>query len=292
MVPNLLKSTLFRVIMEFLDQLLPSEAAIGTFWNDFWKHAPYGIYLATGTFALTVVLELWSLDTVKKVLNQPGAGSSLYKAAIVSNIRNHFCFGWPVYATAAALFCRQNHELDAVDRVGCVSLLLLVHSILFYTAHYMFHSSPELYRHHRFHHRFNTFVTPFAANAVSSVEYLTAYIAPFTVPMPFCRPDPISLRIAVAIVSVTNVLVHSPKLDEVSRIYLPEWLVSTHDHLEHHRKLNTKYAAPTINIDYFVAQIPQLVSLIRGLCEKLSLVSSSEYDGHAWGDGDAVKKRE
>ena len=29
--------------------------------------------------------------------------------------------------------------------------------------------------------------------------------------------------------------------------------MTTDDHLEHHRKLNTKYAAPTFNIDYFVS---------------------------------------
>jgi sterol desaturase/sphingolipid hydroxylase (fatty acid hydroxylase superfamily) len=253
-------------MLELAGQMLPSEAALVTFWTDFLGDVLDGIYLAIGTFVLTLILEIWSLETVRKVLKQPAAGPNLYKAAILSNIRNHFCFGWPIYASAAALFCREKQELDAVDRVGCVSLILLVHSILFYSAHYLFHSSPELYQHHRFHHRFNTYVPPMAANAVSPTEYIVAYILPFTVPMPFCRPDPISLRISVAIVAITNVLVHTPKLDELSQIYLPEWLVSTHDHLEHHRKLNTKYAAPTINIDYFVENVPKLL----GFCERNS----------------------
>jgi sterol desaturase/sphingolipid hydroxylase (fatty acid hydroxylase superfamily) len=225
------------------------------FYNEAREHAPNGIYLSLGTFVFTIIMELWSLGTVKKILNQPGAGYPLYIAGVVANLRNHFLFGWPVYAVAVPLFCREHHELDAVDRTGCVLVILLVHSVVFYAAHRAFHSSPRLYRHHRFHHRFNVHVSPMAANAVSTTEYIVAYILPFPAIMPFIRPDPISLRIGVAIIAFTNILVHTPKLDELSRKYLPVWLVSTHDHLEHHRKLNVKYAAPTINIDYFVERL-------------------------------------
>jgi sterol desaturase/sphingolipid hydroxylase (fatty acid hydroxylase superfamily) len=94
-----------------------------------------------------------------------------------------------------------------------------------------------------------------AANAVSPVEYVFAYLLPFTAAMPFMQPDTLSLRLSVATVSFTNLLIHTPNLSELSDRVLPEWFVSTNDHLEHHRKLNTKYAAPTFNIDYILSFI-------------------------------------
>ncbi|KAL3919632.1 MAG: hypothetical protein SGILL_003656 [Bacillariaceae sp.] len=207
------------------------------------------------TVLLTLVLELWSKDTVKKILDQPGAGISLYKAAIVANLVNHFVFGWTIYMSAATLFCRDTEEVSSSDRIISVITILFVQSVFFYVAHRAFHSNPNWYRHHRFHHRFNTYVCPMAANAVSVVEYIFAYILPFTVAMPFVRPDTLSLRLSVGIVSVTNLMIHTPKLGEISEKFMPEFLVSTNDHLEHHKKLNCKYAAPTFNIDYLLEWI-------------------------------------
>lgn len=219
------------------------------------EHASQGLELSCLTFALTLVLELWSIDTVRKVLDQKGAGVSLYLTAVFANLCNHFVFGWTIYLIAATLFCRDYDKVTSSDRVTSVITILFVHSICFYVAHRAFHSNPTWYRHHRFHHRFNTHVPPMAANAVSAVEYIFAYILPFTVAMPIVRPDTVSLRFAVGIVSVTNLMIHTPKLSAISEKIMPEWLVSTNDHLEHHRKLNTKFAAPTFNVDYFVDRI-------------------------------------
>ena len=182
---------------------------------------------------MTFLLELCSLDTVKKLLNQPGAGRSLYVAGILSNLRNHLLLGVPIYILAAGLFCRSDDELYIFDRLLCILTLLIVHSVIFYVAHRSFHASPALYRHHRFHHRFNVHVTPVAAHAVSVVEYIVAYAFPFTVPMPFIQPDIFSLRLSIAVVVFANLLIHTPCLEEWSRINLPPWWVTTHDHLEH-----------------------------------------------------------
>mmetsp|Transcript_5823 Transcript_5823/g.9196 ORF Transcript_5823/g.9196 Transcript_5823/m.9196 type:complete len:254 (-) Transcript_5823:193-954(-) len=216
------------------------------------EYAAEGLELSVSTFLLTLLLEVWSIDSVKKVLEQKGAGISLYSAAIVANLVNHFVFGWTIYAVAATFFCREPDKVTSSDRVTWVMTILFVQSIGFYAAHRAFHSNPNWYRHHRFHHRFNTHVVPMAANAVSAVEYIFAYILPFTIAMPFVQPDTMSLRLAVGLVSVTNLMIHTPKLGAISEKFMPEWLVSTNDHLEHHRKLNTKYAAPTFNVDYFV----------------------------------------
>ncbi len=220
-----------------------------------WDHIADAIELSFWTLSITVVLEVWSLDTVKKVLQQKGAGPKLYAAAIFANLRNHFVFGVPIYVIAVENFCRPEQSLGIGDEIACVATILFVQSFCFYIAHRLFHTYPSLYRHHRFHHRFNVHVPPMAANAVSPVEYVFAYIVPFVVAMPFCKPDTTAFRISVAIVSLTNILIHTPKLAELSEKIVPEWLVTTEDHLEHHRKLNTKYAAPTFNIDYLVSFI-------------------------------------
>ena len=63
------------------------------------------------------------------------------------------------------------------------------------------------------------------------------------------RPDRVSMFIAVGIVSFNNLLVHFPRVHELSERVVPWWGVSTSDHLEHHRRLTTHWAAPTISID-------------------------------------------
>lgn len=234
------------------------------------EHASQGLELSFWTFVLTIVLELWCVDTVQKLLDQKGGGKSLYISAVLANVRNHFAFGWPIYVAAANLFCREAEEITSSNRVTGVITILFVQSICFYGAHRAFHSNPAWYRHHRFHHRFNTHVPPMAANAVSPVEYIVAYILPLILATPFVQTDTVSLRIAAGIVSVTNLMIHTPKLSSISEKLMPEWLVSTEDHLEHHRKLNTKYAAPTFNIDYFVDCIER-----RFLPDQPSLSSSS-----------------
>ena len=248
------KPYLVCIFHSMTKRMNPIFAPSSSWSPELWDHIAEGIELSFWTVCLTVLLELWSLDTVKRVLNQKGAGSRLYTAAIFSNLRNHFLFGTPIYVLAVEIFCRPSNEtLGIGDQIACVATILFVHSICFYTVHRLFHSCPTLYRHHKFHHRFNVHVPPMAANAVSPVEYVFAYILPFVVAMPFVEPDTMSLRLSVSIVSLTNILIHTPKLAELSEKLVPEWLVTTEDHLEHHRKLNTKYAAPTFNIDYFVS---------------------------------------
>eukprot|EP00934_Nitzschia_sp_Nitz4_P004054 Nitzschia sp. Nitz4//scaffold131_size63436//11727//12455//NITZ4_006265-RA/size63436-processed-gene-0.95-mRNA-1//1//CDS//3329535238//4044//frame0 len=211
-----------------------------------------GTQLATLTLALTLVLEIWSFDTVQKILKQKGAGYKLYTEAVVANIRNHFGFGVPIYTLSAAWCCCPQGHLHWLQQVRCFFAILWVHSLCFYSLHRAFHEYPSLYRHHRFHHRFNVYVSPMAANAVSSVEYIFAYIVPFAIAMAIVRPDGKSTQMSVAAVAVTNIFLHTPKVESFMDEYIPKWWVTTGDHLEHHRKLNTKYAAPTFNIDFFV----------------------------------------
>ena len=70
---------------------------------------------------------------------------------------------------------------------------------------------------HRFHHAFAKHVTPSSANAVSVVEYVYAYMLPFVVGCAVCAPDERALLAAVAVVSVNNLLIHTPRLEVINQ---------------------------------------------------------------------------
>ena len=101
---------------------------------------------------------------------------------------------------------------------------------------------------HKFHHRYNKIVVPSTANAVSTLECILAYMLPFVLCSIVTRPSRSSLVQAACVVSVCNIFVHTPFLRGVSQ-RLPWFVVSTHDHFDHHNKQKTNFAAPTLNID-------------------------------------------
>jgi sterol desaturase/sphingolipid hydroxylase (fatty acid hydroxylase superfamily) len=133
-----------------------------------------------------------------------------------------------------------------------VGAILLGHSIGYYCAHRWMHTR-RMYWAHRFHHKFNTYVVPVTANAVSLAEYALAYMLPFVVGSAILKPDRLSLFVAVGIISLNNLLIHTPWLADLSAQLVPWWFVSTSDHLEHHKRLTTNWAAPTISIDRLLA---------------------------------------
>ena len=176
------------------------------------------------TVAFTACLELLSIGSVQRVLRQ-GGGRSLYLTAIFYNCFNNLILGPTIWLVAVGLLCRPPLP-TAFDRAVSTAGLLVVHSLGYYAAHAAMHR-PELYRFHKLHHRFHCHVTPFAANCVTVVEYLIAYMLPFVVGIFFFRPDRLALLRAVTIISVNNILIHTPALHDVSEKYLPWVFVST-----------------------------------------------------------------
>ena len=223
-----------------------------------WDAVLHGSMLSIATIILTFLLEIFSLPTVRGVLKQRN-GPSLYLQAVALNFFNHFAFGVPVYAIAVSLLCRDDEAASVLLFLMRTTCVVIIHAILYYSVHKAFHSSPQLYVYHRFHHRFNTHVPPVAANAVSAVEYLCAYIIPFALGALLVRPEEKELQVAVAIISLSNLLIHTPRLEEVSKILGPLF-VTTHGHIEHHKRMNVNYAAPTINMDWIVEQLQLFTS--------------------------------
>jgi len=69
----------------------------------------------------------------------------------------------------------------------------------------------------------------------------------------------------VCIVSLNNLLIHTPSLEDLSQSMVPWFAVSTTDHLEHHRRLTKNYAAPTLNIDAMLRKFATVDSAVASV---------------------------
>lgn len=209
-----------------------------------------GFLMTLATTALTILLELSSMGTLRKLLRSP-EGSTLYAKALFANVFNNFALGPVTYATATRFLCSQQRLAPLACARATVGLLL-VQSVGYYAAHWAMHRR-SFYWAHKFHHKFAEHVIPMAANAVSPAEYAVAYMLPIVAGIGCFAPDANALAYAVALISGANILIHTPPLERMAEKYLPWWLVGTDAHLTHHRKLNTNFAAPTLNVDALLA---------------------------------------
>lgn len=227
-------------------------------WTEKLLRGAYGgLEISIGTLLLTFVLELISLPTVQSVLKQPD-GVSLYRTALWYNLRNHLVLGIPTYAVAATFLCAPPYHDDTlIMAIFRILMVVLLQNLVYYQVHKTFHSSPDLYQYHRFHHRFNTYTPPSAANAVGVVEYMVAYVMPFGGIAALVGATEWETKMAVILLSVLNLLVHTPRLDSLP--YWPAFLVSPHQHMDHHRKVTVHYASPFLNVDWCVEQSEKLL---------------------------------
>ena len=201
------------------------------------------------TLALLAVLELLSWDGVRSIVKKKG-GMGLYLQGVAYNIINTGIFGPMLYELVSNRW--MSPSFTAPGRLAMVLAIVVGHSIGYYCAHRAMHTR-SMYWAHRFHHRFNVFVVPVTANAVSFAEFTIAYMLPFIVGAQLLRPDRMSMFITVGIVSLNNLLIHTPLLADASAKLVPWLFVSTADHMDHHKRLTTHYAAPTISIDRMLA---------------------------------------
>ena len=231
--------------------LLGSQAFFGRSYsmsNDGWV-------MAWGTLVLTVLLEFLSADAVVNICKKKG-GTNLYLQGVLCNFVNNAVFGPPLYELVSNRW--MSEPFTALGRVAMVLAILVGHSIGYYCAHRWMHTR-RMYWAHRFHHRFNVYVVPVTANAVSLAEYALAYMLPFVAGAALLCPDRMSMFVAISIVSLNNLLVHTPKLADVSVRVVPWLFVSTADHLDHHKRLTTHYAAPTFSVDRILSSVAEQV---------------------------------
>lgn len=127
-----------------------------------------------------------------------------------------------------------------------IAVLLLVHNLMYYYIHKMSHKNQNLYKYHKFHHRFDKLLIPSSGNAVSIPEFVFAYLLPFIIGAKITHPSELSFIISVAIIAGLNLIIHCEELKSTSYW---KYLVSPNDHIDHHKKKGTHYAAPLLNLD-------------------------------------------
>jgi len=230
---------------------LVSEHLLGSqgFFARAYSMSNDGWVMTWATLVLTALLELLSIDAVRKICQRKN-GSKLYAQGVLCNFVNNAVLGPPLYELISNRWMSQ--PFTAVGRVAMVLAIIVGHSIGYYCAHRWMHTR-SMYWAHRFHHRFNVFVVPVTANAVSLAEYALAYMLPFVMGAQLLRPDRMSMFLAVGVISLNNLLIHTPKLADASARLVPWLFVSTADHLEHHKRLTSHYAAPTFSVDRLLA---------------------------------------
>lgn len=202
-----------------------------------------GIKTGLLTILLTFILDLLCYEYVLKINN------NLYFQAIIKNILNITIIGPITYSIAYKYMCFHG-IYNIFQQILCIFGILLIQSILYYLAHIIMHI-PKFYWMHKFHHKFNTYIIPMSANAVSLSEFFFAYMIPILSGILLFKPDYLSLKISIFIISLNNLFIHTHVLKNISN-YLPNIFVSTDNHFDHHNKLTTHYAAPTLNWDNIV----------------------------------------
>ena len=152
------------------------------------------------------------LDRPDVRLHAPGWD---HRACISANLVNNLAIGPPTYMLATEFFVYKSNLLGGYSLIRSLTSalgLVLTHALGYHYAHSQMHR-PQMYWAHKFHHAFAKHVTPSSANAVSVVEYAYAYMLPFVVGCAVCAPDERALLMAVAVISVNNLLIHTPALE-------------------------------------------------------------------------------
>jgi len=220
-----------------------------------WPVAPSiatGMRLSIATTLLTVVCELIAFSSVLGMLRTKPA---LYARAWTSSLFNNLIVGPCVAYVAFGYLC--GPDLERWARFRAALGVLAIHSVGYYAAHRLMHTK-AMYWAHSFHHQYNTYVVPTAASAVSFTEYFLAYMLPFIVGCLVCRPDKHALYCTASLISLANILIHTPPLEDLAAMVIPPMFVGTDRHIDHHRKLTKNYGASVVNTDWFVAQSPML----------------------------------
>jgi sterol desaturase/sphingolipid hydroxylase (fatty acid hydroxylase superfamily) len=216
------------------------------------------------TLFVTLALELASARVVVSQLPR-----RLYWKGWIMNWTNHFVVGVPAYVAAIYLFGDNNDTGKQQQfQFWRVLSLIVTHNVGYYFCHRTFHTIPKLYKYHKFHHSYVDYIPPSSANAVSVVEYILAYLLPFVlgcaILAPICE---LELQCAISVVSLCNVLVHTPLSYEIPT----KWWVSAADHARHHCQLSVHFAAPCLNVDYLVERLQLLMSTVSSKKKEKSI---------------------
>ena len=202
-----------------------------------------GLLLSIYTFLFSIILDFSvSHNTLKEIIDKD---KNLYIEGMRLNIINLFILS-PIYYIFLDIFFFNNVD----DNINFYKFggITLTHNVLYYICHMGMHKIKYLQNFHEFHHRYNITI-PSSGNAVSISEYNFAYVLPFVLGIILFRPNSITLKSSVLLISFFNTIIHCKELHNI--IY-PKFMVSPSDHGIHHKYKTCKYSAPIINIDKII----------------------------------------
>jgi sterol desaturase/sphingolipid hydroxylase (fatty acid hydroxylase superfamily) len=201
-----------------------------------------GILLGVSIFFFSILLDIFLCPIdIKKLLNNnydllmEGYSLSFINLCIITPL---------LYNNIVPFFVDYKNTTFSL---GHFFLMVLFQNIGYYLAHFHMHNG--LYWIHKFHHKYNDIVIPSSAFSVSIYEFLYAYILPLLFGAFIIYPSDTSFLCSVGLISLSNIIIHTPILKFVK---FPKLLVSTSDHLNHHKHQHKNYAAPILALDRFV----------------------------------------
>ena len=221
-----------------------------------------------GTLAIlfTVALETSCLNHVRKLRACGPEGRSLYASAWLCNFFNNVVLGGLTYYCTVTWICDHSARHSLREEILAACGVVVIEAVLYYAIHMAFHEVKGLYWMHKYHHKFNTVVLPSSANAVSLAEYVFAYMLPLVVGVKLTAADEVAAFSGALVVAVTNLLIHTPWLEDSQ---YPSWIfVTASDHLSHHRKTRGNYGAPVFNLDRIIERCSPSWQLERHLTDR------------------------
>ncbi len=198
----------------------------------------YGISLGLITYIGGIILD-FTIDNVtrlKMIEEEPELYNELYKSTFVNLLVIS-----PLYFMISELYMVNN----GMYYIGEVVIIVLMHNLFYYMAHYTMHNNNSMKNIHIYHHFYKRNIIPSVANAVSVNEMLYAYLTPFQITALLIKPELYSFIIGVSIISFMNLIIHSTHLCNYKWV---KGLVSPMQHNRHHNLYTEHYSAPVFDI--------------------------------------------
>ena len=211
-------------------------------WFDLAISFCKGFLLSGSVYTIGIILDhVLSYQALNKMLHE---NPRLVQEGYVK-IQTNLLIISPIVYSAVDTFLL-DHDLSFSHKHFL--LLLLIQNIGYFWMHREMHKNRNLKWMHHFHHRFVETI-PSTGNAVSSYEFILAYVSPIVTGSFLLRPTEVSFASAIGTISVLNLAIHTPQLNH--KIWIPG-LISPTKHMIHHKECEKHYAAPLLDIDLLI----------------------------------------
>ena len=199
-----------------------------------------GLLLSTSIYVLGSLMDfVFEINMLYNIIEN---NNNLYQEMETSLKTNFFLVSPISYVTINTFFVSESSSFSLVS----VFVILVIHNYIYFKLHKAIHHNSKLYKIHLFHHKFDQQIIPSVANAVSVQEFLLLYISPLVPGILITGASESSLVMSVALISVKNLAIHTPKLSLIPKI---PYINVPNDHLLHHSVKSRHYSATYFDFD-------------------------------------------